>query len=53
MSGLTDKIKDLMNKHDKQVDQGITKGGEMVDERTGKKHTDQIDKGADKLRERY
>jgi MT0933-like antitoxin protein len=52
MSGLTDKIKNLVDKHDKQVDQGITKAGDMVDERTGKKHSEQIDKAADKLRER-
>jgi hypothetical protein len=52
MSGLTDKIKNLMDKHDKQVDQGVTKAAEEADERTGKRHTEQIDKAADKLRER-
>jgi len=47
-----DKAKDFADKHDKQVDQGLDKGGDLVDERTGQKHSSQIDKGVDIAQER-
>ncbi|GAA3396164.1 antitoxin [Cryptosporangium minutisporangium] len=47
-----DKAKDLADKHDKQVDQGLEKGGDLVDDRTGQKHSSQIDKGVDLAQER-
>ncbi|MFC0507723.1 antitoxin [Micromonospora costi] len=47
-----DKAKDFADKHDKQVDQGLEKGGEMADRRTGGKHEEQIDKGVDRAQAR-
>ncbi len=43
--GLFDKAKDLAGEHSEQVDQGIEKGGDMVDEKTGDKYADKIDQG--------
>lgn len=42
-----DRAKDFADKHDKQVDQGLDKAGDMVDKRTGGKYDEQIDKGVD------
>ena len=47
MADFMDKAKDFVKKHDKQVDQGMEKAGDMVDKRTGGKYADQIDKGVD------
>jgi antitoxin protein of toxin-antitoxin system len=47
-----DKAKDLANKHDEQVDQGLEKVGDQIDQRTGGKHSDQIDKGVDQAQAR-
>jgi hypothetical protein len=47
-----DKAKDLADKHDKQVDQGLDKAGDQVDQRTGNKHSAQIDKGVDMAQQR-
>ena len=45
MSKLLDKAKELLTKHDDKVDKGLGKVGEQVDQRTGQKHTEQIDQG--------
>jgi hypothetical protein len=45
MNDFLDKVKDLANKHDDQVDKGLERAGEEVDQRTGEKYSDQIDKG--------
>jgi hypothetical protein len=42
-----DKAKDFADDHDKQVDEGLEKAGDQVDERTGDKYSSQIDKGVD------
>ncbi|MFC7710830.1 MULTISPECIES: antitoxin [Micromonospora] len=47
-----DKAKDVADKHDKQVDQGMEKAGDMADKRTGGKYDDQIDKGVDQAQAR-
>jgi len=47
-----DKAKDLADKHDEQVDQGLEKAGDQIDQRTGGKHSDQIDKGVDQAQAR-
>ena len=52
MSDFMDKAKDFADQHDKQVDQGIEKGGEMADQRTGGKYDEQIDKGVDMAQQR-
>ncbi|GAA1563103.1 MULTISPECIES: antitoxin [Kribbella] len=45
--GLKDKAADLIDGHEDQVGQGLDKAGEFVDEKTGGKYGDQIDKGVD------
>ncbi|MFG1928301.1 antitoxin [Cryptosporangium sp. NPDC048952] len=45
--GLFDKAKDFVDKHDTQVDKGLDKLGDIVDERTGHKHSGNIDKAVD------
>jgi hypothetical protein len=50
--GFMDKAKDFADDHDKQVDQGIEKAGDQIDDRTGNKHAEQVDKGVDQAQER-
>jgi hypothetical protein len=52
MSDFMDKAQDFADKHDKQVDQGIEKAGDMADKHTGGKHDQQIDKGVDMAQQR-
>ena len=47
--GIFDKAKDLIQGHEGQVDEGLDKGEEFVDERTGSQYTEQIGKGKDLL----
>ncbi len=47
MSDFMNKAKDFADKHDKQVDQGIEKAGDMADKRTGGMYDEQTDKGVD------
>ena len=61
--GLFDKAKDAINnhqddiknqasQHSDQVEQGIDKAGNTVDDKTGGKFSDQIDKGQDALKDK-
>ncbi|BFU41890.1 antitoxin [Krasilnikovia sp. MM14-A1004] len=50
--GFMDKAEDFVDQHDKQVDEGLEKVGEQVDDRTGNKYSSQIDKGVDEAQER-
>lgn len=50
--GFMDKAKDFADQHDKQVDQGLDKAGDQIDERTGNKYSSQIDKGVDQAQQR-
>ncbi|GAB3067184.1 antitoxin [Micromonospora schwarzwaldensis] len=52
MSDFMDKAQDFADKHDKQVDQGIEKAGDMADKRSGGKYDQQIDKGVDMAQQR-
>ncbi|SEP74085.1 antitoxin [Microlunatus flavus] len=47
-----DKAKDLAGQHPDQVDQGIEKAGDAVDQRTGAQHAEQVDKAQDAVRDR-
>ena len=47
-----EKAKDLAGQHPDQVDQGIDKVGDAVDERTGGQHAAQVDKAQDVVRTR-
>lgn len=50
--GVFDKAKEALSEHSEQVDQGVEKGGDLLDERTGGKYAEQVDKGQDLARER-
>jgi len=52
MGDFMDKAKDFGDKHDEQVDQGLEKAGDQIDQRTGGTHGDQIDKGVDQAQQR-
>ncbi|GAB7039285.1 MULTISPECIES: antitoxin [Catenuloplanes] len=52
MSDFLKKADDFADKHDEQVDQGLEKAGDAVDQRTGGKHADQIDRGVDEAQKR-
>ncbi|MEH1166353.1 antitoxin [Micromonospora sp. CPCC 205539] len=52
MSDFMDKAKNAADKHDKQVDQGLEKAGDMADKRSGGKYGDKIDKGVDQAQAR-
>ena len=49
--GLLDKAKGLLRKNAKQVEDGLEKAADLVDDKTGKKYSDQIDSGAAKAKE--
>jgi MT0933-like antitoxin protein len=52
MGGFLDKAKDWVEQHDKQVDEALEKAGDVIDQRTGGKHSDQIDKAVDTAQEK-
>ena len=45
--GLFDKAKDLLGQHADKVEGAIDKVAEVVDDKTGGKYAEQIDKGAE------
>ena len=47
-----DKAKDALSEHSEHVDTGIEKAGDFVDDKTGNKYTEQVDKGQDFATER-
>jgi hypothetical protein len=53
--GIFDKAKDAIGEHSEQVDAGVDKAGDFVDEKTDSKYVEQVDQGQemakDKLRE--
>lgn len=49
--GFLDKAEDFADKHDEQVDEGIQKAGDELDQKTGDKYSSQIDKGVDEAQE--
>jgi hypothetical protein len=52
MSDFMNRAKDFADEHDDQVDKGLEKAGDQVDERTGGKYADKIDKGVDQAQQR-
>jgi hypothetical protein len=52
MNEMKDKATDALGKHGDKADQGIDKAQQMVDDRTGNKYSDQIQKGADAAKDR-
>ena len=53
--GIFDKAKDAVSEHSEQIDTGIDKAGDLVDEKTEGKYVEQVDQGQemakDKLRD--
>jgi hypothetical protein len=49
--GIFDKVKDFLKGHPEQADQGLDRAGDLVNERTGGKYSDQIAKGDDMVRQ--
>ncbi|MEU4424161.1 antitoxin [Actinoplanes sp. NPDC024001] len=47
-----DEAKEFADKHDEQVDKGLDKAGDQVDQRTGNKYSDQVDRGVDEAQKR-
>jgi hypothetical protein len=52
MNSFFDKVKDLAHQHDEKVDQALEKAGDVVDDKTGGKYSEHIDKGVDAAQER-
>jgi hypothetical protein len=50
--GFLDDAKKFIDEHDDQVDQAIEKVGDVVDDKTGGKYSDQIDKAQDIAQEK-
>jgi|tagenome__1003787_1003787.scaffolds.fasta_scaffold20791682_4 hypothetical protein len=48
---LRDKARNALEGHEEQVSDGLEKVGDLVDERTDNKYSDQIDKGVDLARD--
>ncbi len=46
-----DKAKDLLGEHADEVDGGIDKLGDLVDEKTGGEHADKVDRAQEKAKE--
>lgn len=47
---LKDKAADLAAKHEDKIETGIDKAADFIDDRTGHKHSDKLDSGAEKLK---
>ncbi|BEL02467.1 hypothetical protein Q0Z83_006580 [Actinoplanes sichuanensis] len=52
MSDFLSKAKSFADQHDEQVDQALEKGGDQIDERTGNKYSEHIDRGVDEAQRR-
>jgi len=52
-TALKDRVTGMMSGHADKVDQGFDKAGQMVDEKTGNKYTDQINTGVGKAKDMY
>jgi hypothetical protein len=52
MSDFLNKAKSFADQHDEQVDQALEKGGDQIDERTGNKYAEHIDRGVDEAQKR-
>jgi len=49
--GFLDKVRGLFKGKQKQIDSGIDKAANVVDDKTGGKHTEKIDKAAEKAKD--
>jgi hypothetical protein len=50
--GIFDRAKDALSGQQDNVDAGVEKAGDMVDERTDSKYAEQVDQGQDMTRDK-
>jgi hypothetical protein len=50
--GIFDKAKDALGGQQDKVDAGVEKAGDMVDEKTGDKYTEQVDQGQEMAKDK-
>jgi hypothetical protein len=50
--GIFDKAKDAMSGQSEQVDAGVEKAGDMVDEKTEGKYAEQVDQGQEMAKDK-
>ncbi|MGI5484437.1 antitoxin [Streptomyces lavendofoliae] len=48
-----DKLKQMLKGHEDKAGQGIDRGGDMVDKKTGGKYSGQVDTAQDRLKDRF
>ncbi|WP_328899000.1 MULTISPECIES: antitoxin [unclassified Streptomyces] len=51
--GMLDKIKDMIKGHPDQARQGVEKGGDYVDKKTGGKYGGQVDSAQQKMNDQF
>lgn len=49
---LLDRLKNMVGGHEDKARQGIDKAGDMIDKKTGGKHSDKVDRVQDALRDK-
>ncbi|MEU4156826.1 antitoxin [Actinoplanes sp. NPDC026670] len=52
MSDFLSRAKSFADQHDEKVDQALEKVGDQIDERTGNKYSEHIDRGVDEAQRR-
>ncbi len=52
MKKFMDQAREYVEKQDEQVDQGIEKAGDMVNERTGGRYKEHVDRGVEMMQSR-
>lgn len=51
MDNMKDKVSGLVDGHGEQAGDGVDKAGDMIDEKTGGGHAEQVDAGQQKLKD--
>ena len=46
------KAKEFADQHDEQVDKGLEKAGDQIDDRSGGKYSEHVDRGVDEAQKR-
>ena len=47
---IVDKMKEFLGQHGDQVDKAVDKAGDMIDEKTGGKYADKVDKAQEQAK---
>jgi hypothetical protein len=48
---IVDKVKGMLGQHGNKAEKGIDKAGDVIDEKTGGKHSDRVDTAQEKARD--